>query len=121
MAKPHQMFGILQHQLEVGEIVKQNHLCPFPFPLVEKIISLCTDEGDWILDPFAGSGSVLAMANEMQRNSVGLDINTAYKKRFEDEVLIGVKRYWEKRVKELEEAKLLFANFKEKLTTSYEN
>lgn len=92
---------------------KQNHLCPFPFPLVEKIISLCTDEGDWILDPFAGSGSVLAMANEMQRNSLGLDINTAYKKRFEDEVLIGVKRYWEKRVKELEEAKLLFANFKE--------
>ncbi len=92
---------------------KQNHLCPFPFPLVEKIISLCTDEDDWILDPFVGSGSVLAMANEMQRNSVGLDVNKAYKKRFEDEVLVGVKKYWQKRVKELEEAKLLFANFKE--------
>jgi DNA modification methylase len=38
---------------------EQDHLCPLPFPLTEKIISLCSDEGDWVLDPFAGSGSLL--------------------------------------------------------------
>lgn len=91
---------------------KQNHLCPFPFSLVEKIISLCSDENDWILDPFTGSGSVLAIANKMHRNSVGLDVNRSYKERFETEVLIGAERYWQKRVKELEDAKLHFENFK---------
>lgn len=91
---------------------KQNHLCPFPFPLIEKIISLCSDENDWILDPFTGSGSVLAIASSMHRNSVGLDVNRSYRERFKTEVLIGAERYWQKRVKELEEAKLLFDDFK---------
>jgi DNA modification methylase len=92
---------------------KQNHLCPFPFPLVEKIISLSTDEKDWILDPFAGSGSVLALAKEMNRNSVGVDINMDYRKRFRKEVLSGANTYWKKRLIELKEAAFVFANFKE--------
>ncbi len=92
---------------------KQNHLCPFPFPLVEKIISLTTDENDWVLDPFAGSGSVLGMAFEMKRNSIGIDINVRFKNRFEKEVVVGAKRYWEVREKEIEEAKGLLQDFKE--------
>ncbi|MBA7558284.1 hypothetical protein ES705_51082 [subsurface metagenome] len=44
---------------------KQNHFCPFPFPLAEKIISISTDKGDVICDPFAGSGSALAIGYEM--------------------------------------------------------
>lgn len=92
---------------------KQNHLCPFPFPLVEKIISLATEEKDWVLDPFAGSGSVLAVAKEMKRNSAGIDINMTYRKRFRMEVIDGAKTYWKKRIKELEEATSIFKNFKE--------
>jgi DNA modification methylase len=91
---------------------KQKHLCPFPLPLVEKIISLCSDENDWILDPFAGSGSVMAMANEMNRNSIGIDINSEYKHRFETEVSIASERYWKKRKQELEDSKHLFEEFK---------
>jgi DNA modification methylase len=92
---------------------RQNHLCPFPFPLVEKIISLCSDENDWVLDPFVGSGSVLAIAAEMGRNSIGIDVNKSYKERFEKEVRTGASQYWTKRVKELKETAILFANFKE--------
>jgi DNA modification methylase len=90
----------------------QNHLCPFPFPLVEKIISIATDENDLILDPFAGSGSVLAMASVMKRRSIGIDINKNYKKLFKDEVLIGARKYWEKREKELSYNKKSIVNFK---------
>lgn len=78
-----------------------NHFCPFPFPLVERIISISTDKNDFVFDPFAGSGSVIAMAHVMNRNSVGIDINERYKQQFEKEVLIGAQKYWEKRNKEL--------------------
>jgi len=78
-----------------------NHFCPFPFPLVERIISISTDENDLVFDPFAGSGSVLAMAYVMNRNSVGIDINKRYKENFKREVLVGAQKYWDKRKKEL--------------------
>ena len=78
-----------------------NHFCPFPFPLVERIISISTDENDLVFDPFAGSGSAIAMAYVMNRNSVGIDINEKYKQQFEEEVLTGAQKYWEKRQREL--------------------
>ena len=91
-----------------------NHFCPFPFPLVERIISISTDENDFVLDPFSGSGSVIAMASVMNRNAVGIDINKKYKRQFEREVLIGAHKYWEKREKEL---KLIHENIQKfKLT-----
>lgn len=80
---------------------KQNHFCPFPFPLAEKIISISTDKGDVICDPFAGSGSALAIGYEMGRNAIGIDINKRYKLRFEKEVLIRAKQYWKARKVEL--------------------
>jgi DNA modification methylase len=91
----------------------QDHFCPFPFPLVEKIISLSSDEKDFIFDPFAGSGSVLAMSKLMNRHSAGIDINETYKGRFESQVIIGAKTYWKRRVKEIEETNTLLKNFKE--------
>ncbi|HUV02019.1 MAG TPA: site-specific DNA-methyltransferase [Desulfobacteria bacterium] len=93
-----------------------NHFCPFPFPLAERIISISTDENDFVFDPFAGSGSVIAMASVMNRNAVGIDINEKYKQQFEREVLIGAQKYWEKRNKEL---KLISENIQEfKLTNN---
>jgi len=87
-----------------------NHVCPFPFPLVERIISISTEEKDLVFDPFAGSGSAIAMAYVMNRNSVGIDINEKYKKKFEKEALIGAQKYW---IKQEEELKLIDAKFKE--------
>lgn len=80
----------------------QKHLCPFPFPLIERIISISSNEGDIICDPFAGSGSVLALAKEMNRYSIGVDVNKKYKEQFEKEVLIGAKKYWNNRKRELQ-------------------
>jgi len=91
----------------------QNHFCPFPFPLIERILSISSDENDVIFDPFAGSGSVIAMAQQMNRRAIGFDINQRYKDQFEREVLIGAKYYWEKRKKELNKIKSEFKLFKE--------
>lgn len=89
----------------------QNHFCPIPFPLAEKIISIASDKGDVIFDPFAGSGSALALANIMERRSYGTDINKDYKKRFETEVIKGAKTYWEKRKIELQNNSVAILNF----------
>jgi DNA modification methylase len=91
---------------------KQNHLCPFPFPLVEKIISIATNPGDLVLDPFAGSGSVLAISELMDRNAIGIDINAKYYSLFKNEVQHGAKEYWEKRTKEINQNRQNILQFK---------
>lgn len=92
---------------------RQNHFCPFPFPLIERILSISSDKNDVIFDPFAGSGSVIAMAQQMNRRAIGFDINRKYKDQFEKEVIIGAMHYWEKRKKELDKIKDKIRLFKE--------
>ncbi|MGI0085757.1 MAG: DNA methyltransferase, partial [Nitrososphaerales archaeon] len=45
-----------------------------PEQLLERIINACTDEGDWILDPFCGCGTAITTAEKMNRHWVGIDI-----------------------------------------------
>ena len=70
------------------------HFCPFPPELVERILLLTTDKFDVVLDPFAGSGVVLAQALCMQRRYIGFEINPDYVKRFESKVLPALRRQW---------------------------
>jgi len=77
------------------------HFCPFPPELVERILLLTTDVGDVVLDPFAGSGSVLAQAKVMGRKPIGFDLNENYKKMYEEKVLPAIKERSKTRKKEL--------------------
>lgn len=49
-----------------------------PEELVRRIIAVSSNEGDTILDPFAGSGTICAVAQEMNRDSIGIEINAEY-------------------------------------------
>ncbi len=62
---------------------RKSHPASFPVSLVQKILS-CYAQGpsDFILDPFAGSGSTLVAATRSGMPSVGLDINEKYKNLF---------------------------------------
>lgn len=44
-----------------------------PEALLERLIEACTDPGDLVLDPFAGSGTTLAVSARLGRRSVGID------------------------------------------------
>lgn len=46
-----------------------------PIELLERIISISTDEGDLILDPFCGSGTSLVSAKLLNRKYIGIDIS----------------------------------------------
>ncbi|MCL4871733.1 MAG: site-specific DNA-methyltransferase [Anaerolineae bacterium] len=55
------------------ETSNKNHSAAFPKALPEWFIKLFTQEGDWVLDPFVGSGTTSEVALAMNRNSVGID------------------------------------------------
>ncbi len=58
------------------------HFCPLPEELVDRIIRLTTNEHDVVLDPFAGSGTVLAQAAFSKRQFIGFELNKNYIKMF---------------------------------------
>jgi site-specific DNA-methyltransferase (adenine-specific) len=60
------------------ECNNKNHSAAFPEELPEWFIRLFTKEDDWILDPFAGSGTTLFVAKRMFRNSIGIEIIREY-------------------------------------------
>lgn len=60
------------------ECGNKNHSAAFPQALPEWFIKLFTDAGDWVLDPFVGSGTTLKAAKELGRNAVGIDILPEY-------------------------------------------
>ena len=56
----------------------QGHPATFPVALPHWFIRLFTDEGDCILDPFAGSGTTLVAAQQLNRRCIGIDIIEEY-------------------------------------------
>ena len=61
-----------------GSIESLDHPAPFPTSLVERILRLTTDTGSIVLDPFAGSGTVPAVADIMDRRSIGFELSSEY-------------------------------------------
>ncbi len=60
------------------ECGNKNHSAAFPKALPQWFIKLFTAEGDWVLDPFVGSGTTSIAAREMGRNSLGIEIKEEY-------------------------------------------
>lgn len=60
------------------------HFCPLPEDLVRRILTLTTDEGDTVFDPFSGSGTVPAQAAFMARNFLGFELNANYLDMFKE-------------------------------------
>jgi site-specific DNA-methyltransferase (adenine-specific)/site-specific DNA-methyltransferase (cytosine-N4-specific) len=60
------------------ECNNKNHSAAFPDALPEWFIKLFTQEGDTVLDPFAGSGTTLRVAQNLNRNSAGIEIVPEY-------------------------------------------
>jgi DNA modification methylase len=78
----HQKFG--PNLWQINKEPSKDHPCVFPALLVETCILLNSQEGDVILDPHAGSGSVLLAAHNLKRRYVGFDISPKYRDRFQE-------------------------------------
>lgn len=56
----------------------EGHPAPFPFELPRRLIRLLSFPGDVVLDPFAGSGTTVLAAAQLQRQAVGFDRSSQY-------------------------------------------
>ncbi|RLI40766.1 hypothetical protein DRO64_08500 [Candidatus Bathyarchaeota archaeon] len=52
------------------------HPASFPETLIREFILFFTKKGQWVLDPFVGSGSTLIAAYETDRNAIGIELST---------------------------------------------
>lgn len=57
------------------------HGCQMPERLLARIILACSNPGDVVLDPFAGSGTTLAVAKKLRRRFIGFEISPQYTQR----------------------------------------
>lgn len=71
--------GVWQFNYEKRDIRdKKVHPATFPISLSKRIIQLFTHEGELVLDPFVGVGTVLLAAQDTNRNAVGFDLQDEY-------------------------------------------
>ncbi len=54
------------------------HITPKPLPLIENIIKHSSNEGDWVLDPFLGSGTTEVACKRLNRKCIGIEKELKY-------------------------------------------
>ncbi len=59
------------------------HGCQMPEQLLGRIIRACSNPGDLVLDPFAGSGTTLAVAKKLSRRWIGYELSANYASQIE--------------------------------------
>ncbi|MEK7075674.1 MAG: DNA methyltransferase, partial [Patescibacteria group bacterium] len=99
--------------LLMGQAERLGYPTQKPEALLERIIKASSKEGDWILDPFCGCGTTVAVAERLDRNWIGIDITTLainliknrLRKQFEDK---NIKVWVDGLPKDLSGAKALF-------------
>ncbi|MBK8772662.1 MAG: DNA methylase N-4 [Rhizobiales bacterium] len=62
-------------QFRKGE---ENHVCPLPFDIVERVIERFSNPDEVVLDPFGGLFTVPYIAIKMGRRGVGIELNPVY-------------------------------------------
>jgi DNA modification methylase len=60
------------------------HGCQMPEQLLGRIIRASSHEGDTVLDPFAGSGTTLAVAKKLRRRYFGCELSEQYAERIRE-------------------------------------
>lgn len=66
--------------------VTDKHCAAYPYELPKRLIKMFTYFGDTVLDPFVGSGTTIKAAKDLNRNSVGIDINPDFLSIIKDKV-----------------------------------
>lgn len=63
-----------------GDLAYGKHSAIMPEEIVKRLIRLYSFENDVVLDPFAGSGTTLKVAKELNRNYIGYELYSEYMK-----------------------------------------
>jgi len=55
-----------------------DHPCQLPPQFMHRLISMFTNEGEWVLDPFNGAGTTSLAAQQLNRNFIGIELSEYY-------------------------------------------
>ncbi len=61
-----------------NHVEKTGHPCQYPVELIERLVLALTREGDWVLDPFLGTGTSVIAALRHQRRGIGAELIQKY-------------------------------------------
>ncbi len=64
--------------VKANHVEKTEHPCQFPVELIERLVLSMTDPGDWVLDPFIGTGTTAIAALIHNRKAIGAEIVPRY-------------------------------------------
>lgn len=70
------------------ECNNKKHSAAFPEELPQWFVKLFTKEGDTVLDPFAGSGTTLFVAERMGRNAIGIELMQEYYQMIKEQITL---------------------------------
>lgn len=57
---------------------RQSHPTQKPEGLMERMVLASSNEGDLVIDPFAGSGTTLRVCQQLNRSCIGIELNSEY-------------------------------------------
>lgn len=73
-----------------NHVEKTEHPCQFPVELIERLVLSMTNEGEWVFDPFLGTGTTIIAAIRHKRRAAGAEVVPKYidlaKQRIKQEV-----------------------------------
>ncbi len=76
---------------------KQNgHLAMFPEEIPHRLIKMFSFVNDTVLDPFLGSGTTTLAARNLERNSIGYEINAGFQSVVKDKLGLKDKSFFDK-------------------------
>jgi DNA modification methylase len=72
-----EMESVFYSNPELGEIRKE-HPATFPIELPSEYIKAMTNEGDFIAEPFTGSGTTMVASHQLKRKCYGMELDPKY-------------------------------------------
>lgn len=70
-----------------GGAKQDGHIAVFPEELPRRLIKMFSFAGETVFDPFMGSGTTALAARNLQRNSIGYEINSDFRQYYEQKVV----------------------------------
>lgn len=70
-----------------GGAKQDGHIAVFPEELPHRLIKMFSFPGETVFDPFMGSGTTALSARNLQRNSIGYEINPDFRHYYEQKVV----------------------------------
>jgi len=64
--------------VKCNHVEKTEHPCQFPVELIERLVLSMTNEGDWVFDPFLGTGTTIIAAIRHKRRGAGAETYPNY-------------------------------------------